>query len=193
MTEARFPPDDITELLGTWGAGDAEALEQLAPLVYAELRDRAVSLLKGERRDLTLQTQDLVQEAVLRLMDQRNTQWQNRSQFFAVAARMMRRVLVDHCRRKRRARRGGGLKRIQMEELPDTTDEKTSDLIALDQALDDMAVMDTSLARIVELHYFGGLTQEEVAEVVGTSEPTVRRRLRAARAWLYRSMTGEIP
>ena len=187
----RLPPEDITEILGHWQQGDDEALERLLPLVYAELRQRAEGALKGESRDLTLQTHDLVHETVLRLMEQNRVAWRNRGHFFAISVRMMRRILVDQGRRRNRRRRGGGAEHLVLDEVPESSTERTQDLVALDEALNELSRMDAELAQIVELYYFGGLKDYEIAEAVGLSEATVRRRLRAAKAWLYRCMTGD--
>ena len=187
------PSHDVTLLLAGWRDGDDEALEQLLPVVYAELRRLASSYLRGERRGHTLQTCDLVHEAFLRLVDQSHVDWQNRSHFFAIAAGMMRRVLVDHARSRGYVKRGGDLRRITLDEMPDVSDERGGQVLALDEALSGLAEVDGELARIVEMRFFGGLKNDEIADALGVSNVTARRRFRVAKAWLYQHLTAGDP
>jgi RNA polymerase sigma factor (TIGR02999 family) len=180
------PGHDVTELLRRWSEGDSRAMESLMPLVYAELRGLAGHYLKGERPGHTLQPTALVHEAYLRMVGQRKVVWQNRSHFFGIAAQMMRRVLVDHARRRKAGKRDAGTVRIDFagpgaaEEVID----RDAELLALDGALAGLEKLDPRQARIVELRYFGGLSVEETAEVAGISTATVKREFRTARAWL---------
>jgi RNA polymerase sigma factor (TIGR02999 family) len=195
MDEQRDRPD-ITRLLREWQAGSADALERLMPLVYDELRTLASRYLSRERRDHILQTTALVHEAYLKLAGQRDADWQSRSHFFGIAAQLMRRILVDHARRHRRSKRGGGAAHLSLEEV-DPENGKTAvdavDAYDLDQALTRLEGLDPSQGRVVELRYFGGMTVEETAEVMGLSPATVKREWAVARAWLYREMTGGEP
>ncbi len=179
------PATEITHLLKRWSAGDQSALEELAPLVHDRLRRLAASYLQGERVDHTLQTSALVNEAFLRLVKQDRVRWRDRAHFFAIAAKMMRRILVDHARQHGYQKRGGQAIRIPEEALDRVSIQRHPDLIALDDALGELAERDPDLAHLVELRYFGGLTKEEVAEVMAISRATVARRWRSARAWLY--------
>jgi RNA polymerase sigma factor (TIGR02999 family) len=181
----------VTQLLARWRIGDERALAELMPLVYGELRRLAGRYLNRERTDHTLQTHDLIHEAFLRLVDQRHVDWKNRAHFFAIAAQMMRRILVDHARRRQYRKHGGETRRLVLEEVPEVAVEPALDLVALDEALTRLAREDETLARIVDLRFFGGLDHEEVAEVLGLSNPSVRRRWRLAKAWLYRSLANE--
>jgi len=178
----------ITELLQAWGQGDDAARDRLVSLVYSELRRRASAKLKGERHGHTLQPTALVHEVYVRLVDQKGMQWQNRAQFFAVAAGMMRRILVDHVRGKRAGKRGGGAVLVTFDEGA-TPDRRPLDLGALDEALQALAALDPRQGQIVELRYFGGLSIEETAEVLGISPATVKREWTAARAWLHRELS----
>lgn len=188
MPEA--PPDTVTRLLIEWSNGDAEALERLMPLVYEELRRVAGRHLRHERRDHTLQATALVHEAYLKLIDQRSVRWQNRAHFFGVASRLIRRIVVDHARRRHAAKRGGGVQTVWLAaEVPGV--ERNVDVLALDDALGTLGGLDPQQARVVELRFFGGLDVEETAEVLGISTATVKREWRTARAWLYREMQGE--
>lgn len=187
------PIADVTRMLADWRGGDDQALQALLPEVYGELRQRASRCLRGERRGHTLQTHDLVHEAFLRLVAQRQVEWQNRSHFLAIGARLMRRILVDHARRRGYSKRGGEVQKIVLEDAPEVSQERSAELVALDEALAALAQVDRQLAEIVELRYFGGLKIREIAELLGVSEPTVRRRFRVAKAWLYRSLTGAEP
>jgi len=183
-------PKEITRLLVAWGEGDEAALDELTPLVYEELHRLAHYYMSGERAGHTLQTTALVNEAYLRLIDWKNVQWQNRAHFFAVSAQLMRRILVDFARARGYDKRGGGVRAEALDEAALVTDEKGTDLVALDEALGALAELDERQARIVELRFFGGLTNEEVAEVLKVSEGTVRRDWSLARAWLHRELSG---
>ena len=178
----------VTELLVAWSDGDHDALEQLVPLVQNELRRVARRYMARERTDHTLQTTALVNEAYLRLVDQEKMQWQNRAHFFAIAARLMRRILVDHARTRGYQKRGAGAARIALEDAPEVPMQREPDLIALDDALTSLASIDPRKNQIVELRYFGGLSVEETAEVMGVSSITVAREWRSAKAWLYREL-----
>ena len=178
----------MTRLLAAWSDGDRSALDKLAPLVYEELRRLAHVHMRRERADHTLQTTALVNEAYLRLVDQRGVRWQNRAHFFAIAAQMMRRILIDHARKRAYAKRGGGAPMLPLEETAVLTDERAAELVALDEALGSLAQVDERKGRIVELRFFGGLSVEEVAEVVGVSPDTVTREWRRAKAWLIREL-----
>ena len=177
---------EITRLLVAWSGGDEHAVDRLVPLVHDRLRRLAASFLNRERPDHTLQTQALVNEAYLRLIDQGRVSWRDRAHFFAIAGRLMRRILVDHARRRGYVKRGGEAQRVSPAELENLTIDRSPELVALDDALTALAKRDEQLARLVELRYFGGLTKEEIAEVLGISSATVTRRWRMAKAWLYR-------
>ncbi len=180
---------EVTELLVAWREGDERALDQLMPLVYEELRRLASGYMKSERPDHTLRTTALVHEAYLRLVDT-DVPWQDRIHFFAIAATVMRRILVDHARGKRRAKRGGGATPITLDEALLVTDDPAADVLALDEALTRLEAIDERKARAVELHYFSGLTYDELAGALGVSAATVDRDLRFARAWLRREMSS---
>jgi RNA polymerase sigma factor (TIGR02999 family) len=186
--EARSPAA-VTQLLHAWSRGDVAAREQLFPLVYAELRQRAARYLRRERPAHTLQPTALVHEAYIRLSG-RNEGWKDRAQFFAVASQVMRRILVDHARARGAAKRPGRRMQITLTEEVAAPDAREVDLLALDDALDQLAVADPRQARLVELRFFGGMTNEEVASVLGVSEATVYREWRLAKAWLYQSLTS---
>jgi RNA polymerase sigma factor (TIGR02999 family) len=181
---------DVTRLLVNWSNGDRQALEALLPLVYDELRLLAGRYLRRERVGHTLQSTALVHEAYLRLIDQRNVQWQNRAHFFAVAAQMIRRILVDHARKTQSEKRGGQAPRLSLDEAMAVAQDRDVDLVALDDALNGLAEIDEQQARIVELRFFGGLSIEETAEVLKISPATVKRDWVMAKSWLYREMTG---
>ena len=185
------PTGDVTGLLIDWSNGDEQALAKLTPLVYTELRRVAQRYLRRERADHTLQATALVHEAFLRLVDQKQVQWRNSLHFTALAAQMMRRILIDHARSHRYAKRGGGAATISLDDAPEIAADATPDLIELDDALHRLSELEPELGRIVELRFFGGMTSEEIAELLGVSVPTVTRRWRMARAWLYRSLTGD--
>ena len=181
-------PRDVTALLGDWSRGDRSALNQLLPLVYAELRRVAARQVRRERVDHTLQPTALVHEAFLRLVDQREVNWQNRAHFFGVASNVMRRILVDHARRHRATKRGEGAPRVSMDEANDVAASDDSTVLALHHALERLEAVDAELARIVELRAFGGLTIEEAAHVLSVSPSTAKRDWRTARAWLNREL-----
>ena len=185
--------DDITALLQRWKAGDREALERLAPRVYAELRRIAARSLASERRDHTLQSTALVHEAFLKLVDQRSVDWQSRAHFFGLAAQLMRRILVDHARRVGRVKRGGDTPTVSLEaagEVADAAGSPSADVFLLDAALRKLEAFDPTQGRIVELRFFGGLTIEETAGLLGVSAMTIKRDWAVARAWLYRELSG---
>jgi RNA polymerase sigma factor (TIGR02999 family) len=179
----------VSGLLRAWARGDIQARDDLVPLVYAELRRRAVAYLRQERRDHTLQPTALVHEAYLRLIGQDRVAWRNRAQFFGVAAQMMRRILVDHARARRASKRPGAALKVALDEYAGATRPRDCDLLLLDDALAALAAVDTRLADIVELRYFGGLGEHEVAQVLSISRSTVTREWQTARACLYRYMT----
>ncbi len=176
---------EITHLLVSWSRGDRDALDQLMPKVYERLRRLATSMLRHERHDHTLQTSALVNEAYLRLINQSQVDWRDRAHFYAIAGRMMRRILVDHARKQRYKKRGGEAQRICLDTIDDVPVTQAPDLLALDEALNSLAEHDATMARLVELRYFGGLNKEEIAEVMGISSATVTRRWRLIKAWLY--------
>jgi RNA polymerase sigma factor (TIGR02999 family) len=179
----------ITQLLTAWSGGDEEALRELMERVYGELCRIAAGYLRSERADHTLEVSALVHEAFLRVRDQRAVSWHNRLQFFALAARVMRRILLDYARRSAYAKRGGGAPRLPLLEGALAAAERPPLLCALDGALSELASFDEELARIVELRFFVGLTAEQIASLLGVSVPTVTRRWRVARGWLYRRLT----
>jgi len=186
MSEDRAP--DLTLLLKRWRQGDRDALERLMPLVYEELRRIARHYLRSERQGHTLESTALVHEAFLRLIDQRNVQWQNRAHFFGIASQMMRRILVDHARKRHAAKRDAALMRLSVSGRLVPAVEREPDLLALDEAIKALAALDLDQSRIVELRYFGGLTIEETAEVMGVSPATVKREWATARLWLKREI-----
>jgi len=186
-----FPADNLTGLLIEWRQGDKAALNKLTPLVYDELRRIAHRYVQRERNDHTLGTTALVNEAYLRLAGQKQINWQNRSHFFAVTAQVMRHILIDHARRRHSARHGADAHQVSMAEAETMSQERAAELIALDEALDEMAKLDCRKSRVVELRYFGGLGLEETADVLEISVMTVRREWRAAKAWLYRRLKAE--
>jgi RNA polymerase sigma factor (TIGR02999 family) len=181
-------PQDITQLLVECRQGNRQALDELMPLVYNELRAVARRYLAQERPGHTLQSTALVNEAYMKLIGQRDVQWQNRAHFFGVAAQLMRRLLVDHARRRKRTKRGSGGTRITLVEGLASVEPVDIDAIALDDALTSLEQLDPRKGRLVELRFFGGLTVEETAEVMGTSAGTVKREWQFAKAWLYRRM-----
>lgn len=184
-------PQQLTELLVAWGDGDRAALDKLMPLVYEELRRLAHKYMGRERAGNTLQTSALVHEAYLRLIDQRDVQWQNRAHFFGIAAQMMRRILVDYARSRNNQKRGGGAPRIALDEAVIVSEERAADVVALDDALKSLAKIDERKSQIVELRFFGGLSIEETAEVLKVSPGTVMRDWTLAKAWLKRAVTSE--
>lgn len=177
----------VTELLAQWRDGDRSALGELMPLVYEQLRRQADRYMRGERGGHTLQATALVHEAYARMVDM-EVSWQDRAHFFAVAARVMRRILVDHAKSVRRAKRGGGAVKVSLDESLFVDQESVSDLVDLDDALVGLAKFDERKAQVVELRYFGGMTYDETAEALGLSVATVDRELRLAKAWLYREL-----
>lgn len=181
-------PHDITQLLLAWGNGDQAALEQMVPLVNAELHRLAKHYLVRERSSHTLQTTALVNEAYLRLIDWKHVEWQNRAHFFGLSAQLMRRILVDHARRRSYRKRGGDARQVPLEEAAVVSVERSADLIALDDALNTLAEMDARKSRIIELRFFGGLSVEETAEALKISPRTVKREWALAQAWLYREL-----
>ena len=180
---------NVTKLLVQWSQGDQGALESLVPLVYEELRRLARHYLKQEKQNHTLSSTALVHEAYLRLVSQKDVTWQNRAHFFGVASQMMRRILVDHARRRGYAKRGGGAMTLALDEAVSTPQRREIDLVALDDALDSLAKLDQRQSRMVELRFFGGLSIEETSQVLGVSAPTVKREWASARAWLYREIS----
>jgi RNA polymerase sigma factor (TIGR02999 family) len=189
MTEDE-PPPEITQLLANWSAGQAEGAARLMPAVYQELRRLARQYLQRERGDHTLQPTALVHEAYLRLANQKDAHWQNRAQFFAVAGHLMRRILVDHARAHLAEKRGGHAEKIELDEAALPPEERAANLVALDDALTELAVVDARKSRVVELRFFGGLTVEETAEAMGLNSATVRRDWTFAKAWLHRTIRG---
>jgi len=182
------PDHDVTALLMAWRAGDEEALRHLAPLVYDELHRLADRYMRGERSGHSLQTTALVNEAYLRLVDSSRVRWQNRVHFFAVAAQLMRRILVDFARRRKYQKRGGDWHKITLAEGFDVGANVDRDLVAIDEALQELARLDARKAQVVELRFFGGLSVEETAEALHVSTDTVGRDWRAAKAWLTREL-----
>ena len=181
---------EITDLLVAWSDGDAAALDRLLPYVETELRRLASYHMKRESAGHTLQTTALVNELYLKLVDQRQAKWQNRAHFFAVAAQLMRRILVDHARRQLRSKRGGGMSDLALDEAVVMSREKSEDILSLNEALDRLTKLDPLKARIVELRHFGGLSVEETAEVLKIAEVTVMRHWSLAKSWLRREVRG---
>ena len=179
----------VSQLLRAWAGGDLQARDELVPLVYQELRKRASGYLRHERPDHTLQATALVHEAFLRLVGQDRVAWQNRGHFYAVAAQMMRRILVDYARERLAAKRPGAALRVDLDESIQAPEPPGSDILMLDEALNELSTLDPRQGRIVELRYFGGLSEQEVAEALSVSRATVTREWRRARAWLYHRMT----
>ena len=181
-------PQEVTQLLVDWSNGDEQALEKLLPLVNSELRRLASHYMRRESPGHTLQTSALVNEAYLRLVDQQQVRWQNRAHFFGIAAQLMRRILIDHARRHHYAKRGGGAPQVSLDETAVVSQERAAELIAVHEALEQLATFDPRKSRIVELRFFGGLNLDETAEVMELSPRTVQREWRAAKAWLYRML-----
>lgn len=192
---ARNGSTDITRLLKAWGQGDQGALDQLTPLVYAQLRAQARRYMRAERSGLTLQTTALVHEAYLRLVNAKEVDWQDRVHFFSLSAQIMRRILVDAARARAAAKRGGGAVRVDsssdLDQLPTADSDAAFTLCALDDALESLARIDSRRAKVIELRFFGGLSVEETANVLQVSTQTVLRDWRLARAWLARELRGE--
>jgi RNA polymerase sigma factor (TIGR02999 family) len=178
----------VSQLLQAWGRGDLQAREDLVPLVYHQLRKRAAAYLRRERRDHTLQPTALVNEAYIRLMGQQRVTWLNRAQFFGISAQIMRRILIDHARERQAAKRPGGI-RVTLDDGIGTVPPLDCELLMLDEALQALARIDERQAQIVELKYFGGLSEGEVAAVLSLSRATITREWQSARAWLYRRVT----
>jgi RNA polymerase sigma factor (TIGR02999 family) len=184
-------PNEVTQLLIDWSKGDKAALDDLIPLVEAELRRLARHYMARENPGHTLQTSALMNEAYIRLIDQHNVPWQNRAHFFGVAAQVMRHILIDHARSYAYAKRGGGARKISLDDLPDLTDRRAEELVALDDALNNLATIDPRKSKIIELRFFGGLTIEETAEAMKISPITVTREWRSAKAWLRREVSQQ--
>ena len=183
-------PHDVTQLLLKWSQGDQGAIDELLPMVYRELHKIAHRYLNKERGEHTLQTTALVHEAYIKLIDQTRVQWQNRAHFFGIAAQAMRRILVDYARTRKREKRGGDDVKLQLDEAAGvSTGEKSIDLVALDEALTRLSKFDERQAKVVELRYFSGMTEEETAEVLSISPATVRRDWNMAKAWLHSQLT----
>jgi len=180
---------EVTQILRDWSGGDARAPERLMPFVYDELRRLARSFLARERDGHTLQPTALVNEAYLRLVDQTRVEWQNRAHFYGIASRMMRRVLIDHARAHVTDKRGGGAVRLSLEDVQLPAEQRAASLVALDEALGRLAAMDERKCRVVEMRFFGGLSDEEIAEVLGVTTRTVLRDWKKARLWLYRELS----
>lgn len=184
---------EITQLLAEWSDGNQAALDELYPLVYEELHRLARRYMSRERKGHTLQTTALINEAYVRLVDQRHVQWANRSHFFAISAQIMRRILIDHARRHAYAKRGGGARQVSLDETAQILQDNLSEFLRLDEALQSLAQLDPRRSQVVELRYFGGLNNEEIAGVLKISENTVIRDWNMARAWLYRQLSGGAP
>ncbi|HKU73902.1 MAG TPA: sigma-70 family RNA polymerase sigma factor [Pyrinomonadaceae bacterium] len=182
-------PQNITQLLAEWRDGNQSALDELYPLVYDELHRLARRYMSRERKGHTLQTTALINEAYVRLVGQK-VNWANRSHFFAISAQIMRRILIDHARRHAYAKRGGGAQQVSLDEAATVTPDQSTELIRLDEALTSLSEMDPRRSQVVELRYFGGLNNEEIAGVLNVSENTVTRDWNMARAWLYQQLTG---
>lgn len=191
MISSAAQPQQVTQLLGQWRGGDASALGQLIPLVQPELQRLARHYMSRERPDHTLQATALLDDAYLQLADQTHPQWQNRAHFFAVAAQLMRRIMVDHARQRNALKRGGGTIRVALDECAPLAESRADELLALDEALEKLAAFDARKAEVVELRYFGGLTMEEIADVLKIHVNTVARDWTAARAWLFATLSGE--
>src|SRR5687767_9033116 len=181
---------EITQLLAEWREGNQEALDELYPLVYDELHRLARHYMSRERKGHTLQTTALINEAYVRLIDQKNVHWQNRSHFFAISARIMRRILVDHVRRRGYAKRGGNIQRISLDETAHVAKEPSADLLLLDEALTALARIDERRSKVVEMRHFGGLSNDEIAALLNVSPNTITRDWNLARAWLYQQLSG---
>ena len=185
------PQHEVTQILHEWSGGDEHAVERLLPLVYDELRRLARSYFHGERSDHTLQPTALVHEAYVRLVDQTRVSWQNRAHFYGVAASMMRRILIDNARAKAAGKRGGSAARLSLEGVQVPLPQRASDLVALDEALEGLAKIDERKARIVEMRFFGGLSDDEIAELLQISTRTMLRDWKKAKLWLYRELSND--
>ena len=184
-------PDDVTQLLIAWSNGDDSVRDELMTMVYEDLHRIAHRHIRNERKGHTLQTSALVNEAFVRLVDQRNAHWQSRNHSFSIAAQMMRRILVDYARSRRYAKRGGDAIQVSLNEDLIVMDQRSTDVVALDEALKDLATIDERKCKVVELRFFAGLSIEETAEVLAVSPGTVMRDWRLAKAWLNRAMTAK--
>jgi len=182
---------EITEMLRAWSSGRSKEADRLFPLVYDELRQQAHRFLRRERPEHTLQTTALINEAYIKLRQQRNFEWESRAHFFAICARLMRRILVDYAKTRYRAKRGGQAIQLTYDETVFAADESKVDIVALDDALSRLEVIDTQQAQVVELRYFSGFSLEETAEVLGVSVSTVKRDWRMAKAWLHQELSPE--
>ena len=191
MNAASPPQQQVTQLLCEWRNGDRTALEKLIPLVQPELQRLAHRYMSRERAGHTLQTTILLNDAYLELADKTHPQWQNRAHFFAVAAQLMRRIMVDHARQRQALKRGGGALRVTLDDSVASTETRSAELLALDEALEKLATFDKRKSEVVEMRYFGGLTMEEIAEVLKIHINTVTRDWKAARAWLFAALSGE--
>ena len=180
--------NEVTQLLLAWSDGDQAALDKLTPLVYEELRRMAHRYMNRERPGHTMQTTALVNEAYIRLVNRKNVHWENRAHFFAIAAQLMRTILVDHARSHAYQKRGGGARNITLDEAMVVSQQRAADVVALDETLKELAKIDPQQSRIVELRFFGGLTIEETAEVLGLSPATIKREWSTAKAWLYHEL-----
>ena len=183
---------NVTQLLIGWSNGDRQALDALLPVVYEELRKQAARYLRRERPGHTLQTTALIHEAYMKLVDQKNVHWQNRAHFFGIAAQLMRRILVDHARTKKRAKRGGSNIRVSFNDANVPAPSQNFDIVAVDEALARLSEIDEQQSRIVELRFFSGLTVEETAEVLAISPATVKRDWSMAKAWLHREISRAV-
>jgi RNA polymerase sigma factor (TIGR02999 family) len=191
MTPSLSSPAQVTQLLVAWSKGDPSALEALTPLVHEELHRLAHHYMRGERPGHTLQTTALVNEAYLKLIDQKRVEFKNRTQFFGLAATLMRHILVDHARSRQYLKRGGGALKVSLEKASIVSAEPNEDLVALDEAMVRLAAVDERKSKVVELRFFGGLSVDETAEALGVSAVTVMREWRMAKAWLYNALKNE--
>jgi len=191
LSNSKKPAGEVTELLVKWSEGDADALDQLLPIVYAELRRIADGYLRRERSGHTLQATALVHEAYLKFVKAQGLDWQNREQFFGISANLMRQILVDHARTATAVKRGGAAPNLPLDESLTISGESDANLLLLDVALNKLALIDAQAARIVELRYFAGLTIEETGEILKTSPMTVKREWATARAWLHREIASD--
>jgi RNA polymerase sigma factor (TIGR02999 family) len=191
MTTPLPPRREVTQLLGDWSGGDEQALEKLFPLMQPELHRLAHHYMSRERAGHTLQTTAVLNEAYLRLVENPQPSWQNRTHFMAAAAKLMRRIMVDHARKRHSVKRGGGAMKVTLDEAAWVTESRSEELLALDEVLEELRTQDARKSHIVELRYFGGLTVEETAEFLKLSPRTVEREWTLAKAWLYRALTAE--
>lgn len=183
--------DEVTGILHEWGGGDKDAAERLFPLVYDELKRRARGYLSRERNDHTLQPTALVHEAYLRLVDQTVLKAENRTHFFGIAARLMRQILVDYARQKNAEKRGGNAHRLSLDEVDSPLEETAGDILALDEALGRLEAIDPRKCKVVEMRYFGGMREDEIADVLGVTEKTIRRDWQFAKLWLFRDLSRD--